>query len=53
MQNPKDLEQGGLELFWKLQAIPDVPPGTYQFKVNIKDMTKNKDVVRTIPMLVQ
>ncbi len=53
MQNPKDLEQGGLELFWKLQAIPDVPPGTYQFKVNIKDMTKNKEVVRTIPMLVQ
>ena len=53
MQNPKDLEQGGMELFWKLQAIPDVPPGTYQFKVNIKDMTKNKEVVRTIPMLVQ
>jgi VWFA-related protein len=53
MQNPKDIEQGGMELFWKLQAIPDVPPGTYQFKVNIKDMTKNKEVVRTIPMLVQ
>jgi hypothetical protein len=53
MQKPKDLEHGGMELFWKLQAIPDVPPGTYQFKVNIKDMAKNKEVVRTIPMLIQ
>ncbi|MCI0416788.1 hypothetical protein L0222_28810, partial [bacterium] len=53
MQKPKDLEQGGMELFWKLQAIPDVPPGTYQFRVNIKDMAKNKEVVRTIPMLIQ
>jgi hypothetical protein len=53
MQKPKDLEQGGMELFWKLQAIPDVPPGTYQFRVNIKDSAKNKDVVRTIPMLIQ
>lgn len=53
LQKPKDLEQGGMELFWKLQAIPDVPPGTYQFRVNIKDSAKNKDVVRTIPMLIQ
>jgi hypothetical protein len=53
LQKPKDLEQGGMELFWKLQAIPDVPPGNYQFRVNIKDSAKNKDVVRTIPMLIQ
>jgi hypothetical protein len=53
LQKPKDLEQRGMELFWKLQAIPDVPPGTYQFKVNIKDMSKNREVVRTIPMLIQ
>ncbi len=53
LQKPKDLEQGGMELFWKLQAIPDVPPGTYQFRVNIKDSATNKDVVRTIPMLIQ
>lgn len=53
MQKPKEIEQGGMELFWKLQAIPDVPPGNYQFRVNIKDMVNNKDVIRTIPMLIK
>jgi hypothetical protein len=53
LQKPRDLEQGGMELFWKLQALPDVPPGNYQFKVNIRDTSTNKEVIRIIPTLIQ
>lgn len=53
MQKPKELEQGGMELFWKLTAVPDVPPGTYTLKVNIRDAINMKDVVREMPLEIR
>ena len=53
MQKPKDLEQGGMELFWKLTAVPDVPPGNYTLKVNVRDAINMKDVVREMPLEIR
>ena len=53
MQKPKELEQGGMELFWKLMAMPDVPPGSYKLQVNIRDDVKKKDVVREMPLEIK
>lgn len=53
MQKPKELEQGGMELFWKLVAMPDVPPGSYLLQVNIRDAINKKDVIREMPLEIK
>lgn len=50
MRKPNQLDHGGMELFWKLQALPDVAPGTYQLKVQIRDTIRNKVVERQVPI---
>jgi hypothetical protein len=44
------VDHGGMELFWKLLAIPDVPPGSYYLKVQIRDTVRNKVVERQVPI---
>ena len=39
-----------MELFWKLLVIPDVPPGAYNLKVQIRDTMHNKVVERQVPI---
>jgi hypothetical protein len=52
MKKPNHVGHGGMELFWKLQAIPDVTPGTYNLKVNIRDTLSNKIVSREFPVQI-
>src|SRR5262249_13958733 len=50
LQRPNNLEHGGLELVWKLLALPDVPPGSYHLRVDISDTTRNTRVSRETKM---
>jgi hypothetical protein len=50
LRKPNMVDHGGMELFWKLLAIPDVPPGSYYLKVQIRDTVRNKVVERQVPI---
>lgn len=53
MQQPTYLEHGGMELFWRLLSVPNVPPGLYQLQVNVSDKIAGKEVLRTLPLEVK
>lgn len=53
LQKPGDLEQSGVELFWKLMALPDVPQGSYRLRVSVRDAVKKKDVVREMQLEIK
>jgi hypothetical protein len=50
LRKPNAVDHGGMELFWKLLVIPDVPPGSYNLKVQIRDTMHNKVVERQVPI---
>jgi hypothetical protein len=52
MKKPNTVEHGGMELFWQLNSIPDVSPGTYLLKVDIRDPLKNRVISRQVPIQI-
>jgi hypothetical protein len=45
-QEPKYLDHGGMETFWRILAFPDVSPGPYRFRVDVTDTARRKEVIR-------
>jgi hypothetical protein len=49
-QEPKFLEHGGMETFWKIVALPNVTPGSYRFRVDMTDTVRRKEVIRDVTL---
>ena len=51
MQKPTDVEHSGMELFWNLNTLPAVQPGSYRIKIGILDPVRKQVVVREVQNL--
>jgi hypothetical protein len=51
IRKPTDLEHSGLELFWNVNSLPAVQPGSYRIKIGILDPVRKQVVVREVENL--
>ncbi len=53
LQQPRLVQRGGLELFWKIRSFPGDAKGRYRLQVDVTDLRKGKEVIRDIPATVE
>jgi hypothetical protein len=53
MQQPRLVQGGGMELFWRIESIPSsLTKGKYRFQIHVSDRGQNKEVIRDVPTSV-
>jgi len=53
MQQPRLLQRGGLEVFWRIEAIPTLTKGNYRLQVDVTDRHQGKEVIRDVDVSVE
>ena len=51
LKKPSQIEHQGLELFWTVNAFPNVQPGEYRLRVDIKEPAGKTGIAAEIPKL--